>query len=184
MSTFTYQVLKDTQQKTVIKLTGTFTDSTAEVNASRITANSLFGAMDNSYTRTLANTANNGSLPYYGLEITKLWYDVNMYNTTGKGHVELFWSGNNATNGVSANDAMIFAASDIGNWDEHGSYANIVNNSPSPYYGNIGIRTYGQQANCSYTIVMELRKNNYQYERGQFEDPAAFNYGPNYSPRP
>ena len=183
MSTFTYQVLKDTTQKTVIKLTGVFTDNVPESNVNRVTANSLFGALDNSLANALSSRANTGSLPYYGLEVTKLWYDVNMYNTSGKGHVQLFWSGNNATAGVSANDAMIITAADIGNWDEHGSYANIMNNSPSPYYGNIGIRTVGQVANSSYTIIMELRKNNAHYERGQLEDPAAFNYGP-YGPRP
>jgi hypothetical protein len=33
-------------------------------------------------------------------------------------------------------------------------------------------------ANTSYTIVMELRKDNAHYQRGQFNDPAAFNYPP------
>jgi hypothetical protein len=35
-------------------------------------------------------------------------------------------------------------------------------------------------ANDSYTMVIELRKENEYYQRGQFNDPAAFNYG-NYS---
>jgi len=35
----------------------------------------------------------------------------------------------------------------------------------------------------SYTIILELRKDNAFYQRGQFNDPAAFNYG-NYGPRP
>jgi hypothetical protein len=33
-------------------------------------------------------------------------------------------------------------------------------------------------ANDSYTMVIELRKNNAHYQRGQFNDPAAFNYPP------
>jgi hypothetical protein len=33
-------------------------------------------------------------------------------------------------------------------------------------------------ANNSYTIIMELRKHNEYYSRGQFKDPAAFNYKP------
>jgi hypothetical protein len=32
-------------------------------------------------------------------------------------------------------------------------------------------------ANSSYTIIMELRKHNEYYQRGQLNDPAAFNYG-------
>ena len=49
--------------------------------------------------------------------------------------------------------------------------------------GNIGVRTRGMVANTSYTIVMELRKENEYYQRGQFNDPAAFNYTP-YNIRP
>jgi hypothetical protein len=36
----------------------------------------------------------------------------------------------------------------------------------------------------SYTIILELRKDNAHYQRGQFNDPAAFNYGPNFTLRP
>jgi hypothetical protein len=43
--------------------------------------------------------------------------------------------------------------------------------------GNIGVRTRNYVANTSYTIVIELRKENEYYQRGQFNDPAAFNYG-------
>ena len=178
MSTFSYQVLKDTNQKTVIKLTGQFSDNTPEDNASRIQANSLFGGLDSSRANLLTYIANTGPLSYYGLEVTKLWYDVNMYNSTGKGHVVLYWSGD----GGGVNNSPIFAASDIGNWDEHGSYANIQNNAVNPN-GDIGVKTYGAVANSSYTFVIELRKDNNDYSRGQLEDPAAFNYGP-YSIKP
>ena len=44
--------------------------------------------------------------------------------------------------------------------------------------GDIGIRTRGMVANTSYTIIMELRKDNAYYQRGQFNEPAAFNYPP------
>jgi len=49
--------------------------------------------------------------------------------------------------------------------------------------GDIAICTRGQTANASYTIILELRKDNAHYQRGQFNDPAAFNYG-EYSIRP
>ena len=184
MSKFSYQVLKDTNQKTVIKLTGEFSDNTAESNTARIQANSLYGALDSSRANLMSNPANTGALPYYGLEVTKLWYDVNMYNSTGKGSVALFWTGtaNTENDADTTNNATIFAASDIGNWDEHGSYANIENNALGGN-GDIGIVTTGQVANSSYTFVIELRKDNYDYSRGQIEDPAAFNYG-EYSMRP
>ena len=44
--------------------------------------------------------------------------------------------------------------------------------------GDIGIQTRGMTANCSYTLIFELRKHNEYYSRGQFADPAAFNYKP------
>ena len=49
--------------------------------------------------------------------------------------------------------------------------------------GDIGIVTRGMAANDSYTMVIEMRKDNQHYQRGQFNDPAAFNYG-SYGVRP
>ena len=43
--------------------------------------------------------------------------------------------------------------------------------------GDIGVVTRGMVANDSYTMVIELRKDNTHYQRGQFTDPGAFNYG-------
>ena len=44
---FTYQVLKDTNQKSVIKITGFFDGASGdESNVSRIAANTLYGALD------------------------------------------------------------------------------------------------------------------------------------------
>jgi hypothetical protein len=43
--------------------------------------------------------------------------------------------------------------------------------------------TRGMAANDSYTMVIEMRKDNQHYQRGQFNDPAAFNYG-SYGIRP
>ena len=42
---YTYQVLRDTTTEAVIKLTGTFDGSSNELNVSRITANTLYGAL-------------------------------------------------------------------------------------------------------------------------------------------
>jgi hypothetical protein len=45
--------------------------------------------------------------------------------------------------------------------------------------GDIGVRTFGMGvvANTAYTLFLEIRKQNEYYQRGQFNDPAAFNYG-------
>ena len=70
-------------------------------------------------------------------------------------------------------------------YDGAGNWVTIPNNAKgtSGCNGDIGIRTRGMVANTSYTIVMELRKENEYYQRGQFNDPAAFNYTP-YNIRP
>jgi hypothetical protein len=49
--------------------------------------------------------------------------------------------------------------------------------------GNIGVVTRNMGAGDSYTMIMELSKDNAHYQRGQFNDPAAFNYG-SYSLKP
>ena len=53
----------------------------------------------------------------------------------------------------------------------------IPNNATNPT-GDIGIVTNGLVANCAYTLFVELRKDNAMYQRGQFNDAAAFNYKP------
>ena len=43
--------------------------------------------------------------------------------------------------------------------------------------GDIGVATTGATANAAYTLIVSVRKNNQMYQRGQLNDPAAFNYG-------
>lgn len=72
-----------------------------------------------------------------------------------------------------------------GEYDGMGNWVTIPNNSKGTAnsVGDIGIITRGMIANSVYTVIVELRKENEYYQRGQFNDPAAFNYG-NYSLRP
>jgi hypothetical protein len=66
-----------------------------------------------------------------------------------------------------------------------GNWTTIPNNTAgtSGSKGDIGVVTRGMAANDSYTMVIEMRKDNQHYQRGQFNDPAAFNYG-SYGVRP
>lgn len=176
MSTFTYQVLKDTTEKTIIKLTGQFTDGTQEANNKRITANTLSGALDTSKANLLSAVANTGPLNYYGLSVTRIWYDCNFSNgvaSTALGNLNLFWS---ATTNVSI--AMLSTGQ--GEYNGEGNWASIPNftaNTPGAN-GNIGITTTAAAASDSYTIIMELRKDNAHYNRGQLTEAGAFNYPP------
>ena len=169
---FTYQVIKDTTEHAVIKLTGTFDGSGQEDNPNRISANTLYGALNTENTLL----ANGGSAKsYYGLSIHRLWYDcVNPSNA----YVDLYW---NANPTISA-----FVMSGTYEYDGAGNFVTVPNAAKGTLScnGDIGIRTKGFGANTAYTILVELRKHNEYYQRGQFNDPAAFNYGPDYSIRP
>jgi hypothetical protein len=176
---FTYQVLRDTTTDAVIKITGQFDGASGqESNNVRIAANSLYGALaTNGY--PVVNAAGfiaNTALSYYNIQLTACQYFVNMGTGNPPGAVEVFWAGD-----VAANNATIFYLNGNG---EFGSQQNpaILNNSPKSN-GNIGITTYGATQNTAYTIMISLRKDNAYYQRGQFNDPAAFNYGP-YSIKP
>ena len=185
---FTYQVLRDTTTDTVIKLTGVFDGTGQEANNSRIQASSLSGALDSSKANLLSNTSNTGALTYYDLQLTGLKYYVNLptSNSSGGsiGSVEVFWNGGGATAAAQyANSATIFHLNSSGEFGLGEQLPAIYNNATNAPLGDIGIYTSGAQANSSYTLIISVRKNNAQYQRGQFNDPAAFNYG-NYSLKP
>jgi hypothetical protein len=109
------------------------------------------------------------SLPYYGLALNRLWYDCG-----SEGDVQLYWKANT--------NIPLIIMNGNGEYDGMGNWTTIPNNArgTAGCNGDIGIITRGMVANDSYTMVIELRKENEYYQRGQFNDPAAFNYG-NYS---
>ena len=170
---FTYQVIKDTTEHAVIKLTGSFDGSGQEDNAHRIPASSLYGALNANATPGLLSDGGS-ALDYYGLSIHRVWYDT--INAVA-GDVELYWNANTPV-------TIMFLSGNC-EYDGAGNWVTIPNAAKDvdQCNGDIGVRTRGMAANTSYTIVLELRKENEYYQRGQFNDPAAFNYGP-YSLKP
>ena len=172
-NSFTYQVIKDTTEHCVIKLTGYFDGSGQESNAARIQANTLYGALDaNNVPLRTHLSASNTAKSYYGLSLNRLWYDC-----AAGGDVQLYWN--------SATPQTLIAMNGNGEFDGMGNWTTIPNNAAGTAgcKGDIGVVTRGMVANDSYTMVIELRKDNAHYQRGQFNDPAAFNYPP-YGVRP
>ena len=171
---FTTQILKDTTEHVIIKLTGKWDSDSQEDNPNRISANSLYGALNTDGTLL----ANGGTpLSYYGLTVHRIWYDT--YNGA-LSDIELYWNANPTI--------TLMLLSGNSEYDGAGNWVTISNNAHNAVgvtgcNGDIGIRTRGYTANTSYTIVIELRKQNEYYQRGQFNDPSAFNYPP-YSVRP
>ena len=163
------QILKDTTEHVVIKLTAKFDGTGQESNTVRIQANTLYGALAtngflvaNSQPNGIANT----TLNYYGLGVYRMFYDC-----SANGDVEIYWN--------AETPKTIFSLNGNGEYDGAGNWITISNNTAgtSRSNGDIGITTRGMAPNDSYTIIMELRKDNAHYQRGQFNDPAAFNYG-------
>jgi hypothetical protein len=188
---YTYQVMRDTTTEAVIKLTGTFDGSGQEQNTVRISANTLSGALaTNGY--LLANTTNlyaNTPLSYYDIQLTGLKYYCNLPTSAASGgsvgSVEIYWSGyGTSATAQYANSATIFHLNGDGEFGLGEQIPSILNNSGNGIAantignGDIGIATLGATANSSYTLIIAVRKNNAMYQRGQFNDPAAFNYKP------
>jgi hypothetical protein len=171
-NSFTYQVIKDTTEHVVIKLTASFDGTGQESNTIRIQANTLYGALDSSKGNLLVSAANTGALSYYGLSLNRLWYDC-----AAGGDVQLFWNANTPL--------PLIVMNGNGEYDGMGNWTTIPNNTAGTggSKGDIGVVTRGIAANDSYTMVIEMRKDNQHYQRGQFNDPAAFNYG-SYGVRP
>ena len=173
---FTYQVLKDTNQKAVIKLTGFFDGASGdESNVSRIAANTLYGALDaNGVPLNSSLSVSNTALSYYGLALHRIWYDT--VNASAS-DVELYWNANPVVS--------LMLLSGNSEYDGAGNWVTIPNaaKGTNSCNGDIGIRTRGYTANTSYTIVIELRKDNAHYQRGQLTEPGAFNYN-SYGVRP
>jgi len=171
-NSFTYQVMKDTTEHAVIKLTGSFDGTGQEANSVRIQANTLYGALDSSKANLLSSSANTGALSFYGLSVFRVWYDCST-----DGDVQLYWN--------AATPIPLMYLNGNGEYDSAGNWITISNNSKGTTgsKGDIGVVTRGMVANSSYTIILELRKDNEHYQRGQMNDPAAFNYPP-YSIRP
>ena len=170
------QVIKDTTEHAIIKLTGFFDGTSQEANNARIQANSLYGALaTNGF--PVANVwggSSNTTLSYYGLSVFKVWG----VNSSINGTAELYWQ-------ATTPKTIMYVAGGT-DYDGYGNWVTIPNNASGTAgcLGDIGITTKGMSANDAYTIIVEVRKDNAYYQRGQFNDPAAFNFGPNYNLKP
>jgi hypothetical protein len=111
------------------------------------------------------------------LSVTRIGYNI---ASQQKGYVELYWT--NIAN--TAQSVPIMNMDLCGQYSEEQGMVSISNNSANAS-GDIGVRTFGMGivANTAYTLFIELRKDNAMYDRGQLNDPSAFNYPP-YNLRP
>ncbi len=162
------QILVDTTKRTVIKRIGIF-DAAGGNEALTVVIDP----------RTLSGALNANNLPYQtgntvasGFANSAFTISRVLYNVDAEvGHLQLKWQG-------TTSDATIYALG-VGAGDTNPQYQlpAIPNNAVGPT-GNVTITTVGTTANASYTLIIELHKNNQYYSSGQFTDPAAVNYPP------
>ena len=123
------------------------------------------------------------------MQVTGFKYYVNFPTTTPIGTVEVYWNGAGGSAAAQyANSATIFHLNGQGEFGLGEQLPSILNNSGLGVSANVGngdfgVATQGASSNSAYTLIISFRKNNAMYQRGQFNDPAAFNYG-SYSLKP
>ena len=162
------QILIDTTKRTVIKRVGIFdTAGGNEALTVVIDPRALSGALN---ANNLPYQAGNTTAPGFAnsaFTISRVLYNVD----AEVGHLQLKWQG-------TTSDATIYAlAGGAGDTNPQAQLPATPNNAIGPT-GNVTITTVGTTANASYTLIIELHKDNRFYSSGQFTDPAAFNYPP------
>jgi hypothetical protein len=158
------QILIDTNKRTVIKRIGIIDsdeNETVIIDPRALTyalnANNLIYSAGNTVATGFANSA-------FTISRVIMAVDAEV------GHLQLKWQG-------TTSSATIIAMG-VGTLDSNPQYQlpTISNNAVGPT-GNVTIKTVGTTANAAYTVIIELHKDNRFYSAGQFQDPAAFNYG-------
>ena len=157
------QILIDTNKRTVIKRVGIIDSDENETVI-----------ID---PRTLAHALNANNLTYYAGNTVATGFANSAFTISRiiaavdaeVGHLQLKWQGTTS---------QTIVATGVGVLDTNPQYQlpTISNNAVGPT-GNVTIRTVGTTANAAYTVIIELHKDNRFYSAGQFQDPAAFNYG-------
>lgn len=93
-------------------------------------------------------------------------------NYSGSGYVKIQWHGDSNT------EIAVFGDGGINIDFETRSETAVIPNPEANSSGDILISTSGVLAGDVFTLFVDLRKDNADYDAGQTRDPAAFNAGP------
>lgn len=171
---FTEQRLVDTQDKAVIKLTGRFDGNTQDNNV-RVDVSTLAYALNaNGYIMT----SNTDPKALYRTFVTSIMYDVNIAN----GYLAIQWQGSEGDNTANT-DMYVLHSGQHSLLVDDTRYASVIDNptaiaDPANTNGDIIFTTVGADANDSYSVILVLKKDARDYDKGQSADPVAFNRGP------
>jgi hypothetical protein len=171
---YTTQRLVDTQDKAVIKLTARFADGGDE-NQLKIDVSDLAYALNaNGYIMT------GGADPksIYRTFVTAIIYDVNI----ASGYLAIKWQGAENDNSSNTDMYIMHSGQHSALFDDM-RYVGVLKNptelvDSANTTGDIYFETVGAAANDSYTVIISLKKDARDYDKGQTADPTAFNRGP------
>lgn len=165
------EYLKETHRGSIIKFFGNSASAVSE-NAT-IEVEKLFGALNTSHSLLYPNhpdltSVNGTALDHYDVTFYRAWYDIGSLNG---GRVVLSWVGGGST---ANSPIMSFAWS--GDYNVEGNWITIKNPiiKNTGVKGNIIINTYDV---TTFTLIIELVKDNSHYNSGEIENPNLHNYG-------
>lgn len=161
----TTQTLVDSTTRTLIKVVGV---GGTDANVSLITAANLAFAMTKNNNAVLTPGDTGNAKSQYRTTVRRVFGQGQM--TAGK-YVMLQWKNDANTNMVSFGD---------GSFDYNFASDGSIGSIPQPAVGNTtGDILFSSTAAStdSWTLFIDLRKDNRDYSAGQFADPIAFNRG-------
>lgn len=159
---FTYQVMADTNKRTVIKLTGEL-DATGEVANTKIIGQNLKGALAVDSNNLVTVAMGGAPRPTYRYNVGRIFYTINY---PSDGYLKIQWDGGTPSTMVLLTDAY-----DLNIMDNMGV---IYNNATNPN-GNITFTSVNSGNSGTYTILFEIYKNPLDFDQGQIRAPQDFN---------
>ena len=160
------QILVDTSKRTLIRF-NINSDGTAGNNSNNLllNASSLKGALN---TNGYIMTGNTNPRPNYRLSIKRAFGAAH-----ANGFFRIKWQSD------ANNDIMIFPEGSFDyNFESMGDGAVIPQpTTEANVNGNILYGVHGTVVNDAFTLFLDLRKDNRDYDAGQTADPVAFNRG-------
>lgn len=170
MSTYKTQILKDTTTETVIKFVGVidaggqpFTDPANTT----LVVSSLKGAYDTN--ANLRSVTGGAPKPFYGVNIRDVQWSL--ATTPANSNIQLVWRGS------TANSVAFNMAYGPGEFSFEESAAVVVSDAigTGANCGELFVSANGV-INGAYTIMLTVRKNPADFDRGALVDKAYFQY--------
>lgn len=171
--------LKETHRGTILKFFE-HNDNPTTSSTSTIYVSKLFGALNTSHEllypngaddcTTSVTTGSTGTeLSYYDLTFYRAWYDI---GSTSGGRAILYWEGD----GASTPDSPIISFAWSGDYNVEGNWIAIKNplEGKAGVKGNLKLKTFNVS---TFTVIVEVVKDNLYYNSGEIENPNVFNYG-------